>query len=188
MVILLNNNNFFYLGAPIERECARVGERCSTPTMTIPSTQSIVRGASRYSIRSCRRRAVKGTARANRALGCLLSSRFPQRSRRSHVRVFPVVVATHQQRPRLRTRGNDPFFSEQFWLNRSSVFAPVVMPTSMTASHGGVLYYVVKVPKDDPTLDYVSATASHKYLEEKRTLSPLNMEWESRRNNSPTRW
>lgn len=62
------------------------------------------------------------------------------------------------------------------------------MPTSMTASHGGVLYYVVKVPKDDPTLDYVSATASHKYLEEKRTLSPLNMEWESRRNNSPTRW
>jgi len=48
----------------------------------------------------------------------------------------------------------------------------------MTASHGGVLYYVVKVPKDDPTLDYVSATASHKYLEEKRTLSPLNLEWE----------
>lgn len=53
------------------------------------------------------------------------------------------------------------------------------MPTSMTASHGGVLYYVVKVPKDDPTSpDYVSATASHKYLEEKRTLSPLNLEWE----------
>lgn len=50
------------------------------------------------------------------------------------------------------------------------------MPTSMTASHGGVLYYVVKVPKDDPTLDYVSATASHKYLEEKRVLSPLNLE------------
>lgn len=50
------------------------------------------------------------------------------------------------------------------------------MPTSMTASHGGVLYYVVKVPKDDPTLDYVSATASHKYLEEKRTLSPLNLD------------
>lgn len=50
------------------------------------------------------------------------------------------------------------------------------MPTSMTASHGGVLYYVVKVAKDDPTLDYVSATASHKYLEEKRTLSPLNLE------------
>lgn len=51
------------------------------------------------------------------------------------------------------------------------------MPTSMTASHGGVLYYVVKVPKDEPTAaDYVSATASHKYLEEKRTLSPLNLE------------
>jgi len=58
------------------------------------------------------------------------------------------------------------------------------MPTSMTASHGGVLYYVVKVPKDDPTLDYVSATASHKYLEEKRTLSPLNLEWEFVLNNS----
>lgn len=54
------------------------------------------------------------------------------------------------------------------------------MPTSMTASHGGVLYYVVKVPKDEPTAaDYVSATASHKYLEEKRTLSPLNLEWEN---------
>jgi len=36
---------------------------------------------------------------------------------------------------------------------------------------------VVKVPKDDPTAaDYVSATASHKYLEEKRTLSPLNLD------------
>lgn len=46
------------------------------------------------------------------------------------------------------------------------------MPTSTTASHGGVLYYVVKVPKNDP----VSATASHKYLEEKRTLSPLNLQ------------
>lgn len=51
------------------------------------------------------------------------------------------------------------------------------MPTSMTASHGGVLYYVVKVPKDDPALDCVSTvTASHRYLEEKRTLSPLNLE------------
>lgn len=51
------------------------------------------------------------------------------------------------------------------------------MPTSMTASHGGVLYYVVKVPKDDPAFaDYVPATASHKYLEEKRTLSPLNLQ------------
>lgn len=45
------------------------------------------------------------------------------------------------------------------------------MPTSTTASHGGVLYYVVKVPKNDP----VSATASHGYLEEKHTLSPLNL-------------
>lgn len=41
---------------------------------------------------------------------------------------------------------------------------------SMSTSHGGVLYYVVKVPKEEPAERW---TATHRQLEEKQMVQSV---------------